>query len=50
MERYWERVAVPVDDGTAYAYRVALLVRMRKEQFEATRARAYKTIAQQVGL
>ncbi len=50
VERYWERGEVSVADGTVYAYRVALLVRIPKSQFEATRAQAYKVLADQVGL
>lgn len=48
VERYWERIEVPVDDGTAYAYRLALRVRMAKNRFEATRAQAYQSVASQL--
>lgn len=48
VERYWERLEVPVADGTAYAYRLALRVRMPKNRFEATRAQAYQAVANQL--
>lgn len=50
VERYWERLEVPVDDGTTYAYRLALRVRIAKDRFEATRAQAYRRVATQVGI
>ena len=50
VERYWERLAVPVSDGAAYVYRLALLVRVSKERFEYSRAQAYRTIVSQVGM
>jgi hypothetical protein len=49
VERYWERIEVPVADGTSYAYRLALLVRMPKDRFEETRAQAYQSVASQIG-
>ena len=48
VERYWERIEVPVADGTTYAYRLALRVRMTKNRFEATQAQAYQSIASQI--
>lgn len=50
VARYWERLEVPVNDGTRYSYRLALLVRIPKDRFEATRAQAYRKVASQIGL
>jgi len=49
VERYWERLEIPVDDGVTYAYRMALLVRIPKARFEATRAQTYQKVASKVG-
>jgi hypothetical protein len=49
VDRYWERLEVPVDDGTTYAYRMALRVRISKARFEATRAQVYQRVMTQVG-
>lgn len=48
VERYWERLEVPVADGTAYAYRLALRVRMARDRFEASRSKAYQSVASQI--
>lgn len=48
VERYWERLEVPVSDGTVYAYRLALLVRMSKDRYEATRVQAHRSVASQI--
>lgn len=50
VERYWERLEVPVDDGLRYAYRLALRLRIPKDRYEATRVRAQRTVASQIGL
>lgn len=48
VERYWERLEVPVADGTRYVYRLALLVRIPKDRFEAARSQAYRKVASQL--
>lgn len=50
VDRYWERLEVSVDDGMRYGYRLALRLRISKEGYEATRLRAQRAVASQIGL
>lgn len=50
VNRYWERLAVPVDDGVTYAYRLSLRFKMPKSDFARCRAQAYEQAAIQLGL
>lgn len=48
LERYWERLAFPGNDGLDYAYRVAMRVRISKAQFEALRKQAHQACVEQM--
>lgn len=46
--RYWERLAIPVDDGVAYAYRLALRVKVSKKDFVRYREQAHANVTRQL--
>lgn len=46
--RYWERLAIPVEDGVAYAYRLALRVKMSKKDFDRCREQARANLTRQL--
>lgn len=49
VQRYWERYEVPAEDGTIYAYRLWMLMRMPRARFDEVRHQVHEAVAKPAG-